>query len=208
MRRSRPPTQLIARALVRRRRALLAGAQRKRARTQRGGVGRRRGGGEAAGQRPGAEAGRHRSPIAASSWSVARAKFDESRTPQSDRLRDRRSISASCWPSSGRGAGRPRCSSRPPRCLEGNDNGVPDEEIAAIQASGDPPARKAGKIARREQYIAKGRRQIATSWFNTAVAYYNLSRKTRSAAVRREGGGRRAVRRAGARPDGTLARNP
>ena len=42
----------------------------------------------------------------------------------------------------------------------------------------DPPARKAGKIARREQYVAKGRRQIATSWFDIAVAYYNLSRKT------------------------------
>src|SRR5262249_40584850 len=34
------------------------------------------------------------------------------------------------------------------------------------------------KIARREQYIAKGRRQIATSYFDTAVACYNLSRKT------------------------------
>ena len=63
------------------------------------------------------------------------------------------------------------------RCLESNERGYP-EEIAAIQASADPPARKAGKIARREQYIAKGRRQIATSWFDIAVAYYNLSRKT------------------------------
>ena len=63
------------------------------------------------------------------------------------------------------------------RCLEGNESAYL-EEIAAIQASNDPPARKAGKIARREQYIAKGRRQIATSWFDIAVAYYNLSRKT------------------------------
>ncbi len=31
------------------------------------------------------------------------------------------------------------------------------------------------KIARREQYIAKGRRYLATSWFDIAVAYYNLS---------------------------------
>jgi len=63
------------------------------------------------------------------------------------------------------------------RCLEGNDAAY-RQEIASIEASNDPPARKAGKIARREQYIAKGRRQIATSWFAIAVAYYNLSRKT------------------------------
>jgi tetratricopeptide (TPR) repeat protein len=63
------------------------------------------------------------------------------------------------------------------KCLEGNDKAY-HEEIAAIQASNDPPARKAGKIARREQYIAKGRRQLATSWFDIAVAYYNLSRRS------------------------------
>ena len=63
------------------------------------------------------------------------------------------------------------------RCLAGNEAAYL-QEIAAIQASNDPPARKAGKIARREQYVAKGRRQIATSWFDIAVAYYNLSRKT------------------------------
>jgi hypothetical protein len=63
------------------------------------------------------------------------------------------------------------------RCLEGNEIAY-REEIASIQGSSDPPARKAGKIARREQYIAKGRRQLATSWFDIAVAYYNLSRKT------------------------------
>jgi tetratricopeptide (TPR) repeat protein len=62
-------------------------------------------------------------------------------------------------------------------CLEGNEIGY-REEIASIEASNDPPARKAAKIARREQYIAKGRRQIATSWFDIAVASYNLSRKT------------------------------
>jgi len=63
------------------------------------------------------------------------------------------------------------------KCLEGNDKAY-REEIAVIQASNDPPARKAGKIARREQYIAKGRRQLATSWFDIAVAYYNLSRRS------------------------------
>ena len=87
------------------------------------------------------------------------------------------SISASCWRSSERGDGPPTSSTRPPRCLEGNDKAY-SEEIASIQASGDPPARKAAKIARREQYIAKGRRQIATSWFDIAVAYYNLARRS------------------------------
>jgi tetratricopeptide (TPR) repeat protein len=51
------------------------------------------------------------------------------------------------------------------------------EEIAAIRASSDPPARQAGKIARREQYIAKGRRQMATSFFDLAVASFNLQRR-------------------------------
>jgi tetratricopeptide (TPR) repeat protein len=49
-------------------------------------------------------------------------------------------------------------------------------EIEEIRASNDPPARKARKIAKREQSIAVGRRWIATSWFNTAVAYFNLAR--------------------------------
>ncbi len=61
-------------------------------------------------------------------------------------------------------------------CLQANEIGCRNEN-ASIEASTDPPARKAAKIARREQYIAKGRRQIATSWFDTAVASYNLARK-------------------------------
>ncbi len=62
------------------------------------------------------------------------------------------------------------------RCLQVNEDGY-QREIATIEASEDPPARKAAKIARRQQYIAKGRRQMATSWFDIAVACYNLSRK-------------------------------
>lgn len=50
------------------------------------------------------------------------------------------------------------------------------QEIRSIRASGDPPARKESKIRRREQYIAKGRRQMATSFFDIAVASYNLRR--------------------------------
>jgi tetratricopeptide (TPR) repeat protein len=61
------------------------------------------------------------------------------------------------------------------RCLEAAEAAY-TEEIASIRASHDPPARQARKIARREQYIAKGRRQMATSWYDVAVAYYNLSR--------------------------------
>jgi tetratricopeptide (TPR) repeat protein len=62
------------------------------------------------------------------------------------------------------------------KCLEVNETSY-QREIASIEASEDPPARKAAKIARRQQYIAKGRRQMATSWFDIAVACYNLSRK-------------------------------
>jgi tetratricopeptide (TPR) repeat protein len=50
-------------------------------------------------------------------------------------------------------------------------------DIATIRDSTDPPERKARQIARREKRIADGRRMIATSWYNTAVAYYSLSRK-------------------------------
>jgi tetratricopeptide (TPR) repeat protein len=50
-------------------------------------------------------------------------------------------------------------------------------DIATIRASNDAPERQARQIARREKRIADGRRMIATSWYNTAVAYYSLSRK-------------------------------
>jgi tetratricopeptide (TPR) repeat protein len=62
-------------------------------------------------------------------------------------------------------------------CLQVNEENY-RKEMASIESSDDPPARKTAKIARREQYIAKGRRQIATSYFDTAVAAYNLSRKS------------------------------
>lgn len=50
-------------------------------------------------------------------------------------------------------------------------------EIAAVRASADPPNRQARQIARREKRIAEGRRMMATSCYNTAVAYFSLSRK-------------------------------
>ena len=49
-------------------------------------------------------------------------------------------------------------------------------EIERIRRSDDPPARQARQIAGRERRIAASRRLIATSTFNTAVAYFNLSR--------------------------------
>ena len=60
-------------------------------------------------------------------------------------------------------------------CLQGAELAY-IKEIADIRASKDPPERQAKKIARREQYIAKGRRYLATAWFDIAVAYYNLSK--------------------------------
>jgi len=50
------------------------------------------------------------------------------------------------------------------------------EEIARIQAWSAAADRKARAIARREQEIRTLRRMRATSWFDTAVAFFNLSR--------------------------------
>ena len=61
------------------------------------------------------------------------------------------------------------------RCLQSAEERM-KTEIDEIRAGTDPPARKARKIAKREQNIATGRRWMATSWFNTAVTFYNLSR--------------------------------
>ena len=62
-------------------------------------------------------------------------------------------------------------------CLQRAERGLLDE-IVSIRASTDPPTRQALKIARRELFLAKTRRMIATSWFDAAVAYFNLSRKS------------------------------
>jgi tetratricopeptide (TPR) repeat protein len=62
------------------------------------------------------------------------------------------------------------------RCLENQELEL-ERDIEQIRTSTAPPARQARQIARREQQIATGRRMLATSSFNTAVAYYSLSRK-------------------------------
>jgi len=51
------------------------------------------------------------------------------------------------------------------------------QDIARIRTSALSEERKAKQIARREQQIAEGRRRIATSWFDVAVADFNLSKK-------------------------------
>jgi tetratricopeptide (TPR) repeat protein len=50
-------------------------------------------------------------------------------------------------------------------------------EIATYRAWTERPERRERQIAKREQQIAAGRRMMTTSWFNIAVAYYNLARK-------------------------------
>ncbi len=64
-------------------------------------------------------------------------------------------------------------------CLEKSRREL-TQEIAKIQASNTPPDRKAKKIARRERQFVIETRRLATSWFNTAVGYFNLSQKTQA----------------------------
>lgn len=61
-------------------------------------------------------------------------------------------------------------------CLEGWERGYNDE-IARLRTSTQPATRVQRQIAWREQQIAEGRRKMATSWFDVAVAYYQLARK-------------------------------
>jgi tetratricopeptide (TPR) repeat protein len=50
-------------------------------------------------------------------------------------------------------------------------------EIERLRASEAPPQRVQRQILRRQDQIADARRKMATSWFNIAVAYYQLARK-------------------------------
>jgi tetratricopeptide (TPR) repeat protein len=61
------------------------------------------------------------------------------------------------------------------RCLDDSVRALA-LDIEAIRQSTVREERKSRSIARREQQIASARRMRATSTFNTAVAYYNLSR--------------------------------
>jgi tetratricopeptide (TPR) repeat protein len=64
-------------------------------------------------------------------------------------------------------------------CLERSRQQI-TQETATIQASNTPPERKAQKIARRERQLVIETRRLATSWFNTAVGYFNLSQNTQA----------------------------
>ena len=105
---------------------------------------------------------------------VSRVKFDESRRRNSQDCETGYYLGLvlaelSQWP---------RASEIIPaaaRCLQ-NAVEQASAEIEQIRAGDDPPARQARKIAKREQIIATARRWIATSWFNSAICYYNLSR--------------------------------
>jgi hypothetical protein len=50
------------------------------------------------------------------------------------------------------------------------------KDIEQTRASSDPVDRQARQIANGERRIARGRRVLATSWFNAAVTYHSLSR--------------------------------
>jgi hypothetical protein len=60
-------------------------------------------------------------------------------------------------------------------CLE-NAGRALRADIESIRRSDTAPARQARLIASRDRQIATGRRMIAQATFNTAVAYFNLSR--------------------------------
>jgi tetratricopeptide (TPR) repeat protein len=62
------------------------------------------------------------------------------------------------------------------KCLEGWESDY-NAEIERLRVSNDSPTRVQRQILRRQMQIADGRRKMATSWFNVAVAYYQLARK-------------------------------
>ncbi len=61
-------------------------------------------------------------------------------------------------------------------CLQGDEVEL-TQDIDRIRASNLAEERKAKQIARREQQIADGRRRIATSWYDIAVADFSLAKK-------------------------------
>ena len=61
-------------------------------------------------------------------------------------------------------------------CLDAARAGL-RKEISTIEASNWDPARKRRQIERRETQIAAAARMLATSWFNMAVANFNLGSK-------------------------------
>jgi tetratricopeptide (TPR) repeat protein len=60
-------------------------------------------------------------------------------------------------------------------CLDAEDRQLSDE-IARLRISDAPASRREQQITRRERELATNARMRATSWFNTAVALFYLSR--------------------------------
>jgi tetratricopeptide (TPR) repeat protein len=60
-------------------------------------------------------------------------------------------------------------------CLDSEDQQLA-EEIARLRTSDAPASRRDQQTARRERQLAINARMRATSWFNSAVAFYYLSR--------------------------------
>ena len=108
---------------------------------------------------------------------VSRAKFELVAHAQPERLRNRLLSRRRAGRTASLGADRRRAARGRP-LPRGQRERVPAEEIAAIQASDDPPARKARQDRQSRAVHRQRPPQIATSWFNIAVAYYNLSRKS------------------------------
>jgi tetratricopeptide (TPR) repeat protein len=66
-------------------------------------------------------------------------------------------------------------------CLDSEDQQLA-VEMTAIRAADMPEARRAQQIARHERQLVTNRRWRTTSWFNTAVAYFYLSRPKEASA--------------------------
>jgi len=60
-------------------------------------------------------------------------------------------------------------------CLDGEDKQLADE-IARLRVADAPAARRDQQITRRKRELATNARMRATSWFNSAVAFFYLSR--------------------------------
>jgi hypothetical protein len=61
-------------------------------------------------------------------------------------------------------------------CLARSEEGLL-AKLEEIRASDESPTRKARQEARVEAFLASGRRMLISSWWNLAVASFNLSRQ-------------------------------
>jgi tetratricopeptide (TPR) repeat protein len=60
-------------------------------------------------------------------------------------------------------------------CFEQEEERL-NAEIAGIQQSSQAPERRERQVQKRELQIAANRRMVVTSWYNTAVGYFRLSK--------------------------------